>query len=126
MMVIIEREAESTFDITLTELVTINAPYYLFAFTNKTTNEVSTCFLTDTSAYTERFNRFTLSEPSDVVLIPGDYIYRVYQKAANTSEAIPTTGLLETGIARVPITALTETEFESTLNIAPLVYESTD
>jgi len=124
-MIIIDRESASTFDITLTELVTIAAPYYLFVFTNKTTNEVSTCFLTDTSAYPIRFNRFTVTEPIDITLIPGDYVYQVYQKATQVA-TIPATGLLETGIARVPVTLLTETEFASTLNIAPLVYESTD
>lgn len=125
-MVIINRADTSTLDLTLTENVTLTNPYYLFVFTNKTTNEVSVCFLTDSSTYPERYNRFNLTEPSDVELISGDYIYKVYEK--NTvSTTIPSDDyLLETGIARVPVIALTEIEFESTLNVAPIVYETTD
>jgi hypothetical protein len=125
-MVIINRAATSILDLTLTENVTLTNPYYLFVFTNKTTNKVSTCFLTDTSVYPERYNRFNLTEPANVTLISGDYIYQVYEKSVVTQTIPSDEYLLETGIARVPVIALTETEFESTLNVAPIVYEATD
>lgn len=125
-MVIINREESNTLDLTLSEKVTISNPYYLFVFTNKQTNEVSKCLLTDSSAYPERYNRFELVEPDDIVLIPGDYIYQVYEKSANNTVIPEAEFLLETGIGRVPVTLLSETEFSSTLAIAPLVYESTN
>jgi hypothetical protein len=125
-MVIINRAATSSLDLTLTENVTITNPYYLFVFTNKTTNKVSMCFLSDSSLYPERYNRFNLTEPTNVTLISGDYIYQVYEKSVVTLVIPSDDYLLETGIARVPVIALTETEFESTLNVAPIVYEATD
>jgi hypothetical protein len=125
-MVIINRAATSILDLTLTENVTLTNPFYLFVFTNKTTNKVSMCFLNDTSTYPLRYNRFNLTEPANVTLISGDYIYQVYEKAVLTLVIPSDDYLLETGIARVPVIALTETEFESTLNVAPIVYETTD
>lgn len=125
-MVIITRDATSTIDVTLTELVTITNPYYLFVFTNKQTNKVSKCLLTDISVYPERYNRFSFTEPTDLTLIPGDYIYQVYEKSVANTTIPDEVYLLETGIARVVLVPLTETEFESTLAVAPLVYESTN
>lgn len=125
-MIIINRNATNIFDVTLSEMVSITNPFYLFVFINKQTSEVSKCLLTDSSAYSDRYNRFTLIEPSDVVLIPNDYIYKVYEKSVSNLTIPSETYLLETGIARVAVTSLTETAFSSTLATAPLVYESTD
>lgn len=124
-MILINREGTSTFDLTLTELVTITNPYYLFVFTNKQTNEVSKCLLTDSSAYPNRYNRFTFIEHNDLLLIASDYIYQVYESATSTLVIPDSVYLLETGILRVPYSPLGDTEFTSTLATLPIVYEST-
>jgi len=125
-MIIIERDSINKIDLTLTELVTLANPYYLFVFTNKQTNEVSKCLLTDISVYPERYNRFQLLEPANVELICGDYLYEVYEKSVNNTDIPSSTYLLETGIAKVPTTLLTESVFESTLSTTPKVYEATN
>jgi len=124
-MVLITRGATNTIDLTLTEMVTIANPYYLFVFENKQTGEVSKCLLTDSSTYPERYNRFTLTEPTDVTLIAGDYTLNVYEVATNTT-TIPTDGWLETNIVRVAIDPLTATEYTSDITTNPIVYASTD
>ena len=124
-MVLITRGATNTIDLTLTEMVTIANPYYLFVFENKQTGEVSKCLLADSSTYPERYNRFTLTEPTDVTLIAGDYTLNVYQVATSTT-TIPTDGWLETNIVRVAISSLSETEYTSDITTNPIVYASTD
>jgi len=124
--VILINQADTTvFDITLTELVTLTNPYYLFVFTNKQTSEVSKVLLSDSSSYPTRYNRFTFTEPTDLTLIAGDYVYKVYEKSVANLTIPAETYLLETGILRVPYSPLTETEFTSTLATSPIVYEST-
>ena len=123
-MLLINRDSLNTIDLTLTELVTIPNPYYLFVFTNKQTNEVSKCLLTDISVYPERYNRFQLTEPTSVELIAADYSYQVYEKSVNNTTIPSSVYLLETGIVKVPPTLLTESVFESTLSTDPKVYEA--
>lgn len=123
-MVIINRAADNILDLTLSEMVTLSNPYYLFVLSSKQTSEVHKCLLTDSSDYPERYNRFILNEPDDMELIPGDYIYKVYEKSASNLTIPAESFLLETGIARVPVTPLSESEFTSSLAADPKVYES--
>lgn len=72
--------------LTLTELVTINTPYYLFVFTHVTTKE-SVAFVKaeadDESNYPKRYNQFTI-DPSIVFAgkQPGEWHYKVYEQAS--------------------------------------------
>ena len=93
-------------------------------FINKQTNEEHKVILSDSSSYTERYNRFNFTEPTNLTLIAGDYIYKVYEKSVSNLTIPAKIYLLETGIMRVPYNPLTETEFTSTL-ATPIVYEST-
>jgi hypothetical protein len=125
-MILVTRAATNTIDLTLTESVTLTNPYYLFVFTNKQTQEVSKCLLTDSSSYPERYNRFSLIEGTSVTLIAGDYVLQVYEKSVSNTTIPADTYLLETVIARVVLVdAVTETEYTSDLSTAPLVYAST-
>lgn len=124
-MIIINQATTSVFDITLTELVTLTNPFYLFVFTNKQTNEEHKILLSDSSSYPERYNRFIFTEPTDLTLIAGDYIYKVYEKSVANTTIPAEIYMIETGIMRVPYNPLTETEFTSTLATTPIVYEST-
>lgn len=125
-MLIISRASSNVIDLTLTENVTLASPYFLFVFTNKLSSEVSKCLLTDISTDTGRYNRFTFIEPTDLILIPGDYLYEVYENATSSLVIPGDAYLLETGILRVAIAPLTETVYSSDIATAPKVYESTD
>jgi len=58
--------------------------------------------LTDTSLYTERYNKFTFTEPSTAEMTEGYWIYEVYEQASasNTDKSLAA-GLVETGKVKV-------------------------
>lgn len=72
--------------LTLTELVSLPDPYFLFVFTHVTTKEV-VAFLKfsddDESNHPERFNQYTV-DPSVLFagMPPGGWHYRVYEQAS--------------------------------------------
>jgi hypothetical protein len=88
--------------LTLTELVTIAPPYYLFLFTHVETKNVVAFVkgeIDDESLYSERYNQFTIN-PSVVFMDkqPGEWHYKVYEQASavNTDPALAG-GILEYG-----------------------------
>jgi hypothetical protein len=80
--------------LTLTEKVTIEAPYYLFAFTHVTTkNQVK--FIKseadDESDYPERYNQFTINAATVFAgQQSGEWHYKVYEQesSSNTDPAL--------------------------------------
>ena len=90
--------------LTLSDSATLLAPNYLFIFTHRTSNEV-TSFVKlnadDQSEYKDRYNIFTfdVDQLFDEV---GEYYYEVYEQES-TSNLCSTdaTSLLETGIMRL-------------------------
>jgi len=79
------------FVLTLSEVTTVTTPHYLFVFTNEmnTTSTPQLFTSADTSAYPERYNLFTLDEPTDIALLKGQYVYQVYE-----SSTAQTTGVV--------------------------------
>ena len=72
--------------LTLTEKVTISAPYYLFVFTHTVTKDTVAFIRSeaqDESAYPARYNKFTIN-PSVVFAgqQPGHWNYEVYEQAS--------------------------------------------
>lgn len=95
---------------TLTEKSTISNPYYVFKFTKESTNVTKVFRATDGSAYTDRYNSFTITLnttedlPNGTVdLSQGQYHYEVYE---SSTAVLSTAGLnkVEDGIAVVDIT----------------------
>ncbi len=84
-------------DVTLTERVTISDPFFLLWLFNKTTDEVVKSFVTDTSLYTDRYNRFLVSLDLD----EGEYLYRFYQKSTDANTDIDGERILEIGELKV-------------------------
>lgn len=90
--------------LTLSDSATLSAPNYLFIFTHRTSNEV-TSFVKlnadDQSEYKDRYNLFSfdVDQLFDEV---GEYYYEVYEQES-TSNLCSTdaTSLLETGIMRL-------------------------
>ena len=80
--------------LTLTEKVTITAPYYfLFEITNDLAKSISYCISNDTSAYTERYNEFSITETSTPIALNGEvslslsgfYKYKIYAQNSSTN-----------------------------------------
>lgn len=88
--------------LTLTEFVTLPAPYYLFVFTHVTTKSVVAFVkakIDDQSNYPQRYNQFTID--ASVVFAnqrTGEWHYKVYEQASSTNiDPALTGGLLEEG-----------------------------
>ena len=102
-MIIIYQSTSNTVALTLTEKTTITSPYYLFSFTNVTTNLEKNFLSTDLSCGIERFNKFTIVEPTDVELIDeGQWSYVIYAQtsAVNTDPSLADE-VVETGMVTV-------------------------
>lgn len=105
--------------VTLTEKQTLTAPNYLFYFINRTSNDV-VAFVklnnTDTSAYKDRFNKFSINATTFFTnKLSGEWTYYIYEQAS-TSNVNPdlAASLLETGILRLSDSTTFEfTEYET-------------
>ena len=105
--------------VTLTEKQTLTAPNYLFYFINRTSNDI-VAFVklnnTDTSAYKDRFNKFSINATTFFSnKLSGEWTYYIYEQAS-TSNLNPdlATSLLETGILRLSDSTTFEfTEYET-------------
>jgi hypothetical protein len=103
----IARNSANEITLTLTEKGT--ATYYLFKFQSDNTEAVEYCIATDSSAYTERFNKFTITETSTPnnlnaeVELPTEGQWRYFVYANSSSSNLDPTGLteLESGIVKV-------------------------
>lgn len=101
-MLLITKGAINYLTVTLTEKVTIANPYFLFVLAGKSNQPLVKLVLSDTSSYTDRYNRFSFTEGTDLT-IPnaGDYKYTFYQKETDSTTITDDDVVLETGIARV-------------------------
>ena len=117
-MINIERNTANEIALTLTEKGT--AAYYLFKFQSDNTEAVEYCIATDSSSYSERFNKFTITEqasPDNLnaeVELPTEGQWRYFVYANSSATNLDPTGLteLESGIVKVtgtttPVTTYT-------------------
>ena len=88
--------------LTLTEKTTISDATYLFSITHRLTNNTTNFILTDVSAYTERYNKFSVTEGSTFEGYTGEYMYRVYAQSSPTNtDPDNADELVEQGILKV-------------------------
>lgn len=101
---------------TLTEKVTLTAPYYLFEIINQQ-DLIPIYFLaTDISPYPSRFNEFVITEGASAPLTGnivctnvGQYNYRIFEQTSGTNlSPASATSILETGIIKVVGTTATK------------------
>lgn len=86
-MIRFEKYKQNTIVVTLTENSTATNPYYLFQFTNQTSNVDYYFIATDESNYKERYNEFTVTERDTPNTLNGQvelgdegfYNYTIYQ-----------------------------------------------
>lgn len=115
-MLVISLGESKNWYVTLTEKVTISNPYYLFAFTHRLTNQLTTVILTDISTHPERYNQFAVVEGSTINLDAGEFEYVIYAQTSSTN-LIPALAdeEVESGILKVEFD-VTRTSYEVTLN----------
>ena len=116
-MINIVKNSANLLALTLTERGT--ATYYLFKFQSDNTEDVTYCVATDSSAYPDRFNKFTITEqasPNNLnaeveMTTEGQWRYFVY--ANSSSSNLDPTGLLEleSGIVKVTGTTTPTTSY---------------
>ena len=121
-MLQIDKSESKDWILTLTEKVTISPVYFLFSFTNRLTYSVTNKILTDTSAYTDRYNKFSVTEGTTFTLDGGEYEYKVYAQTSpsNTNPDLANE-LVEQGILKVNIIYSNPTEY--TPNLTEKIYE---
>lgn len=114
MSIKITRNTANDVIVTLTEKVTLTAPYYfLFSFTSQSAEGITKNFLaSDLSTYTDRYNQFTVTEVNSgsenlltgfVNLQPaGFWNYKIYAQSSSTNlDPDDADELVEEGIVRV-------------------------
>ena len=106
--------------LTLTELVTLATPYYLFVFTHVTTKDVVAFVKSeadDESDYPQRYNQFTVDASTVFNGKPtGEWHYKVYEQgSADNLNPDDTNGLLEEGKLLLDrVTEFAYTQYEGT------------
>jgi len=109
-MILINRSETNEVFLTLTEKTTITSPTYLFEFVNDVTRESIIFIAQDTSSYTDRYNKFIITETATENLLIGNisltetgfYSYRIFQQSSTTNLLIANTGaMVESGKLKV-------------------------
>jgi len=115
-MLQIDKAETKDWILTLTEKVTISPAYFLFSFTHRLTNTITNKILTDSSSYTERYNKFSVTEGTTFTLDAGEYLYKVYAQTSpsNTDPALANE-LVEQGLLKVNIVYSNPEEYTPTL-----------
>jgi hypothetical protein len=115
-MLQIDKAETKNWILTLTEKVTISPAYFLFSFTHRLTNTITNKILTDSSSYTERYNKFSVTEGTTFTLDAGEYLYKVYAQTSpsNTDPALANE-LVEEGLLKVNIVYSNPEEYTPTL-----------
>lgn len=119
-MVEITRGQANTIYVTATELVTLSSPVFLFRFTNEATGTVNTCIGTNTSSYTRRYDKFTITESTTEdrangtlsLLYAGFWKYEIFEQSDSTL-IVGSQSLVEEGICQVIDTAILTTWIQS-------------
>jgi len=118
-MVIINKNANNTVIMTLTEKVTLSSPYFLFEFTSDITNSRVVFLASDLSNYNDRYNQFLITETSGttdftsgtIEMNPtGTWTYRVFEQTSSSNldtRLVDNKVPLEIGIVKVKGTETT-------------------
>lgn len=101
-MILISKDQTNSLTLTLSERCDLTNPYFLFYFRNKVSGEEFTCLLTDTSQFTDRFNRFSFIEPTTREMKIGFWMYEVYEQAsASNLDRTLAYQMVESGVCKV-------------------------
>ena len=114
MIVLTKGQTAEYLYVTLNEKRTLSNGYYVFLFENVTTKAQYTkvySFAEDESDYSSRYNKFPLNTSSVFSSAQsGEYIYKVYESATNTTNV---TGLTEVECGIMVLNPATEFTYDS-------------
>jgi hypothetical protein len=120
-LIIITQATSNIVILTLTEKVTLSSPKFLFVFKNDVTNVSYYFIAADTSSYTYRYNKFSITEMADGNPLIGQiqlseegfYGYTVYeQESSSNLDPALATGIVEVGKVLVKGTEATVTSYD--------------
>jgi len=102
-MLQIQRSQSSTLIVTVTELQTLIAPYWLFEFTHEQSFETVTCILENISTGIPRYDEFVVIDEVDLTFpYAGYYTYRIWEQESDSNlDPIQADNLCEEGRAIV-------------------------
>lgn len=106
-MIVLERNVETTFVVTLFEKTTISPVYYLLELTSSI-DVVSYFILTELSTSLERYNKFKLTTTDAV----GEYNYTIYESAVENPTIEDVSGVVEKGILIITDDGIIDTIYE--------------
>jgi hypothetical protein len=123
-MILINKNANNTIDLTLAEKSTLALPYYLFVLKNDISKQYVRFIAINSSVYRQRYDRFLITETSGtniytsgvITLNPtGYWHYKIYEQSSlsNLDENL-STGLVEEGKALVVGTTTTHAAHSTT------------
>lgn len=115
-MIVLNKNQANTVILTLTEKVTITSPYFLFRFISIADLSEKLCLAADTSSYTDRYNKFTITDSTTEdaangtlnFLPQGQWKYEAYEQASSSNLLLANTGaMVEQGLVDVVGTGVT-------------------
>ncbi len=113
-MIVINRGESNTFVLTLLDCATYSSPEFLMVLHDKSLRVTQKFFISDIST-SSSYSKFSLFEGTDETIPKGDYTYKVYEKANQDNEDIPSDGfILETGILRAKEDTITKVSYSRT------------
>lgn len=83
-MLLLKQNDQNKIAVSLSQLVTIANPNFLFSFFHQQKREYFNFYLTAQSS-SNRFDLFLLSLPTDVDLPKGNFIFSIYESADDTT-----------------------------------------
>lgn len=121
-MIIIFKGQANEVVLTLTEKASLSSPYYLFEFQNDSDKTVQRFIAEDVSSFTDRYNRFAITEKSNPdnlsgeveLSLPGFWSYTIREQTSSTNLDPDQSGeIVETGRVRVIGVSTTSYKYDS-------------
>jgi hypothetical protein len=120
-MLQINKAQTKSWYLTLSEKTTIANPKYLFSITQRQSNKTTNFILTDISAFTERYNKFNVTEGTTFLVDAGEFFYKIYAQTSPTNlNPSLANELVEEGLLKVDF-EVERTEY--TVDLTEKIYE---
>lgn len=96
------------------DVLTITNPTYLWRFVHQVTRKEYLIELVNSAEQNGRYDLFTLTLPTDLNLLEGEYIYEIYQSDTPGDQDYANMLQLANGVARVQATFTDSESYEPT------------
>ena len=96
------------------DILTIANPIYLWRFVHSVTRKEYLIELINAAEQNGRYDLFTLTLPTDLNLLEGEYLYEIYQSSTPNDEDFTNMPQLANGVARVQASFTENQSYEPT------------